>query len=1135
MAKSMTATPEQKRASNPAASAWVGANAGSGKTHVLVDRVTRLMIAGVDPASILCLTYTKAAAAEMANRLHERLGEWVGISNKDLSLRLVQLGCDDVDSQTLARARRLFTAALETPGGLKIQTIHAFCERILQLFPVEAGVAPGFEVLESRQSTRLLREARDRVLFEAQTDKSSELARAFTTVARQTQSDNFDGLLERLLSKRHDLQDMLARYGSLESIELELRNRLGIDLQKQPDLLRKELLQFDCTVVERLIPLLFNSGITNQKSAIHFSALLRESNGGQAEKLYRQLFYKADGEEPKLITSVVTAKMQKERPWIGEWLSTEYARALEIIGQLDNLTRIDASHALLTLAGAIIAKFESAKKMRGAYDFEDLILRTRDLLTDRLSAQWILYKLDRGVEHVLVDEAQDTSLAQWQIVNALTEEFFSGEGSRETPDRTLFVVGDRKQSIYSFQGANPAAFESSRDRFRAQVMNVGQAFNDIELTISYRSTMEVLKVVDVVFAEGTRARNGLDGLHPHLLHHESNRKKELGLFELWPLMRPEGKNEKEPWQAPVDQEPIKSPRRLLAQKIALTIKSWIGQRHITALDRTVEPGDILILFRTRSILFDVLISELRKSGIPVAGADRLKLFENIAVLDIMALVRFVLLPVDDYSLACILKSPLVPKPLSETQLFELAHGRGTSTLWEKLSSSEDADCAAVRPVLEEWLTSAEFARPFEFLSAVLTKTRKPFLARLGSEAGDALDALLEASLSYEENYTSSLAGFAAWFASEDTEIKRNMDRGSGEVRLMTVHGAKGLESSIVILPDTTATPKDKATSALMFVKGEPGEAKLPLWRLSGLAQSSIIERWKDRDKEIGLEEYRRLLYVAMTRARDELYICGCHNDNKLNENSWYAMVEDALQNPQEGKTILRAVESSDGTDCWRFGPDPVWGAATIAKPQTAQDLPNWLFTNPTYPDTLQKSWSPTRLANTRHETRSSSAVARGRVIHKILQELPQMTPDAGLDFAKRILAKNKLDQRLADEVLGLIANPEYKDFFVAGSQAEVSVGAILPDGQRLTGKIDRLVIRSDGILLLDYKTDWNVPESLSYDHPYVLQVAAYAAALKQAYSDRIVRPAILWTAVPRLDWIDDDTLQRAISNMAAIT
>ena len=1135
MAKSMSATPEQKTASNPAASAWVGANAGSGKTHVLVDRVTRLMLAGVDPMSILCLTYTKAAAKEMANRLHERLGAWVGLSDAALSRQLVQMGSDDINHRMLSRARRLFTAALETPGGLKIQTIHAFCERILQLFPVEAGLAPGFEVLESSQGKQLLREARDHVLREAQGDEASEFSSALEILTRHTHSDSFDALLERLLSKRKALTDAVAQHGSIEGIGQELRVQLGLGPQQRVETLREELLKFDRATIAEIIPVLSDSLVTNQETARNFAALLKVSDPAQAEQLYRRIYFTSEGEKPKKMTSVITAKLLKAHPGIEEWFSQEHSRSLSIIGQIDNLTRLEATGALLTLAYSMIAKFESSKKQRGAYDFDDLILKTRDLLVNRSSAQWILYKLDRGIEHVLVDEAQDTSLAQWQIVSALTEEFFSGTGSREVPDRTLFVVGDRKQSIFSFQGADPAAFESSREIFGAQITNVGQPFNTVDLTISYRSTAEVLKAVDVVFAEGSRARVGLDGLHPQILHHESNRKDEPGLFELWPLMEADEKAEREPWQAPVDQYPPRSALRKLAQKLASTVKSWIGKRHIAALTRAVEAGDILILFRTRSSFFDILISELRKAGIPVAGADRLKLSENIAILDIMALVQFVLLPDDDYSLACVLKSPLVPSPLTEDQLFELAHGRGTVSLWTRLCNSGDASCIENHTVLQDWLKASESARPFEFLSMVLIRTRKAVLARLGSEAGDALDALLEASLSYEESHSSSLAGFATWFASEDTEIKRNMERGSGEVRLMTVHGAKGLESSIVILPDTTSTPRSNAATALMFIEANSSGPGLPFWRLSGLAQSPVIENWKDKDKQTELEEQRRLLYVAMTRARDELYVCGYKTYRESPENSWYAMIAEALHNSPRGKDIMRAIESPGGISCWRSGPDPTWDKASSAASKATQKIPDWLVKSPNYPDSVLKSWPSARLPHVHHGIGSSVAVARGRTIHKILQDLPQMSQDAGLNFARRILLKNKLDAGLAEKIVDLIVNPEFRDFFGPDSQAEVNIGSIMPNGQRMTERIDRLAIRADDILVLDYKTDWNVPDALDADHPHVLQLAGYAMALGKAYGGKTIRAAILWTSLPRLDWISGDTLKKAISDMAAIT
>ncbi|MEP7173146.1 MAG: 3'-5' exonuclease, partial [Aestuariivirga sp.] len=940
-----------------------------------------------------------------------------------------------------------------------------------------------------------------------------------------THSDSFDALLERLLSKRQVLKDALTAYGSIENIGQALRDEFSIDPLQTIETLRRELLEFNRAIAERIIPVLSGSLATNQKTAGYLATLMKENDSAQAEYLIRRIYYTSDGEKPKKLASVVTEKLLKDNSWIRDWLSQEMARCLALVEQIDNLTRIEATCALLTLADAMISLFESAKKLRGAYDFDDLILKTRDLLVDKATAQWVLFKLDRGIEHVLVDEAQDTSLAQWQIVSALTSEFFSGIGSREVPDRTLFVVGDRKQSIFSFQGANPAAFEASREIFGTQISNVGQPFSTVDLTISYRSTMEVLKAVDVVFAEGMRARVGLDGVHPQNLHHESNRGGEPGLFELWPLMEPDEKAEREPWQAPVDQYPPRSGLRKLAQKLAETIKSWIGKRHIMALDRAVEAGDILILFRTRSTLFDILISELRKAGIPVAGADRLKLSENIAILDMMALVQFVLLPEDDYSLACLLKSPLVPTPLTEDQLFKLAYGRDATSLWARLGASEDASCVEARKVLVEWLKASESLRPFEFLSMVLIKTRKAFLARLGSEAGDALDALLEVSLSYEENHSSSLAGFATWFASEDTEIKRNMDQGSGEVRLMTVHGAKGLEASIVILPDTTSTPRSNATSALMFVEPTAGGPTLPFWRLSGLVQSQAIEGWKDRDKQTELEEQRRLLYVAMTRARDELYVCGYKIHKESPENSWYTLVEEAVQS----QAILRASQSPDGTSCQRYGPDPTWNGMAAVLPKAAHNVPDWLFKSP---DIVHQSWAPV-LA--RRDVGSKVAVARGRAIHKILQDLPGMAPDAGLNFARRVLTKNGLDAGLAERICGLIAHPDHRDFFGADSQAEVSIGSISQNGQRITERIDRLVVRDKDILVLDYKTDWNVPDRLAADHSHVQQLASYARTLGQAYDGKPVHAAILWTSLPRLDWIADDTLRKAISSMAAIT
>ncbi len=1124
------ATPQQRQASDPKSSVWVSANAGSGKTHVLVDRVIRLMLDGVDPASILCITYTKAAAAEMAGRVHRQLGSWVGLSDEELTRHLEHMGRTRIDAEILARARRLFTAALETPGGFKIQTIHAFCERILHLFPIEAGMSPDFMVLDERQTAEFLAASRDAVLLEAQKDNGSDLAQAFQLISKHAQPDAFDALLESMLKQRHGLQQLMEEHGTLAAMGSVLKKKLGFSTSDTVASLRKEFLAMDGVVAREAVARMEVSLKTNQKTAAIYAMLLSGCDPEHAETICRNRFYNSDGTTPLAFSSIVTNTFAALHPHIGDWLSTECDRMANLIGKLDNLARVEATLALTALLLAIVTHFETTKQIRGTHDFDDLIFRTRDLLSDKTAAQWVLYKLDRGFEHVLVDEAQDTSLAQWQIVEALTEEFFSGKGVRDQANRTLFVVGDRKQSIYSFQGADPTAFESTRQRLSRKIRDIEHPFSDVDLTVSYRSTAEVLKAVDTVFAEGTLARVGLAGDVTENLHHETTRSGVPGLFELWPVIVPPEKYEREPWQAPVDREAATSPRRMLAKKIAAAIKSWIGKRHVAGLGRTVQPGDILILFRTRNPLFAIMISELRKCGVPVAGADRLKLSENIAVQDMMALVRFVLMPHDDHSLACILKSPLMPQSLSEQQLFDLAHGRKDS-LWDRLRSSPDVACMQAYDRLTQWIEQARKSHPYEFFMAVLHQARKTFLARLGSEAGDALDGLLEAALSFEEQHSTSLSGFAFWFLSDVVEIKRDMESGHGEVRLMTVHGAKGLEASIVILPDTTALPLEQK-AGLMFLDAEDGGAKLPFWRLTKLSSTEALKGWKSEKTDAGLEEYRRQLYVAMTRARDELYVCGCLGGNPLPETSWYHMIEEGMSHPCDGKPLLRSVVTANGSQIWRYGADPVFTTEEAAPAVPPLIPPSWLSTLPAYPGSAPTIWTATRLLQGARPVSSIEGAKRGRIIHKILQDVSGKSSEQVAAHIRRMAAKNKLETGLADALISLVSHPDHQVFFGENSQAEVSLGAVLPNGQRFNGVVDRLVVGEKEILLLDFKTDRYIPENLPSDHPYVGQLAAYAVALKQAYGERPIHAALLWTDLPRLDWLAAAELEKG---MVAIT
>ena len=1106
----------QARASDPKVSAWVNANAGSGKTHVLVDRVVRLLLAGTEPSRIMCLTFTKAAAAEMSNRLFDRLSAWVPLDDKSLRQSLEKLGTRDIDADLLRRARQLFTRALETPGGLKIQTIHAFCERVLQLFPVEAGIVPRFTVMDDRLAADLMRQARDQTLAAALQAPDSALGLAVADVVGRVQADGFEELMSGLLRQRANIRAVLDGDDGIRAALGHLRGALGIRPDESNETLAREL-TIDRTRLAKFATALDGGSKTDVERAAHLRMVL---GNAQSTLFDLQHVYLTQKDEPR--KSLATKPVLNAHPWISDFVAAEQARLQSAMGKRADLERIAATGSLLAVGAAILSAYETAKRRHGAYDFEDLIIRTGELLAERPDAAWVLYKLDGGIEHLLIDEAQDTSPAQWRIVKALTEEFFSGAGSHGGKRRTIFAVGDRKQSIYSFQGADPDIFEQVHDEFADHVGAAEQPFSDVDLTVSFRSTGEVLHAVDTVFAKDREARSGLDSSGRDLLH-QSNRPGENGLVELWPLIEPQDGGEDDPWTAPIGREPANSPRRRLAARLAATIKSWIGKRVIAATGKLVKPGDILVLVRVRNVFFDALIRELRQAGVPVAGADRLKLIDNIAVLDLLALARFCLMPEDDYALACVLKSPIPATPLSEDGLMHLAIGRGTATLWDALKQSTEPVCIAAAAQLGRLAAAAASARPFEFFSGVLMQARMRFLSRLGSEANDALDALLDAALGFEEAQGTSLAGFVNWFETGEVEIKRNMEQDAGEVRIMTVHGAKGLEAPIVILPDTVSMPDSHNEPPLLMVGSGNAGAKIPLWKLSKLYVSAPLQTLKTNLRDDQTGEYRRLLYVAMTRARDELYICGCQGARQPDGGCWYRAVEMALKDE---------MREADGV--WRLGPDPLYALAAPSAPQGTAALPDWL----THPYTEEQSGalpvSISALVRDGEGTPPAAVMTRGSLIHRILQHLPDVPPEARPLQARRMALKAGFGEDLADSLVALMDAPHLAFVFAPGGLSEIPLVADLPDlGQTVTGRIDRLVLAGDAVLAIDYKTTPRPPTGPEEVSPGDLaQLAAYRMALRLIHPGSEIRMALLYTETQRLMELPDGLLDRGLDHLA---
>lgn len=1090
----------QLKASDPLASAWVNANAGSGKTHVLVDRVIRLMLAGTAPSRILCLTFTKAAAAEMSSRLYERLGTWVTLPPDELAQHLQSIGVRNPEAELLKRARQLFTLALETPGGLKIQTIHAFCERLLQHFPVEAGIIPQFRVMDDQTAAETLRAARLSVLARAGHD--DETGQALAEITRHVQASGFDDLVKSVLSERANLETYLGNASGVDTAMSELCAKLGLSGDAGAVMAG---LSPDVPTYRRFYTALRIGTDRDRDRADLIASVMSES---APNLLMLRIFFLTKEDAARKIPGIATKAVTRAHPWVEDFIAAEQQRLLAALGKLADLEHVAATRALLVLASEIIREYEQEKRRRGAYDFDDLIIRAGHLLGERPDAAWVLYKLDGGIEHVLLDEAQDTSPAQWQIIRALTEEFFAGQGKRQTPDRTLFAVGDRKQSIYSFQGADPDIFEIVHDDFEDRIRASGQDFNDVDFTVSFRSTAEILTAVDTVFGPAQVARAGVEERRD--IVHQTNRLNDHGLVEIWPLLEPEDREDHEPWTAPVDREPANSPRRKLARMIARKVKSWIGARQIGNSGRIVQPGDILILVRVRNAFFDALISEMRRENVPVAGADRLKLVENIAVLDLLALARVCLLQEDDYSLACVLKSPILAEPFTEAQLFDAAWNRGPRALWERLP-------AQLTEALSHWQKAARRLAPYEFFAGVLRDSRLRFLSRLGSEAGDALDAFLQAALDYERDHNASLQGFVHWFVSGDIEIKRNMEQGANEVRIMTVHGAKGLEAPIVILPDTASIPEGRGQASLLMVETGKAGIKLPLWKLPARFESEALAGLKGELAQDRAHEYRRLLYVAMTRARDELYVCGYQGARKLPEDCWYNLVSGAL--------LPIMAECGDG---WRLGAAPVYGVAEPSTRSPKTTVPDWARRAP-HAEPRASRWSePSRLAS--FEEAAPKRLERGLLIHRILQLMPDVASDIRPALVGKMVVKAGHEESLGDEILALIQHPELAMLFTADGLSEVPIMADLKaHGLKLSGRIDRLILGKSEITAIDYKTDRNWPDSPDAVKPdYLLQMAAYAAALKAIHPGMTVRCAILWTAAPKLMPIPDMLLEQAL-------
>jgi ATP-dependent helicase/nuclease subunit A len=1108
------ATERQVQAADPRGSTWLSANAGSGKTRVLTDRVARLLLDQVSPQHILCLTYTKAAATEMQNRLFRRLGAWAMMPDTNLRQELLQLGVeDDLTDETLRQARTHFARAIETPGGLKIQTIHSFCASLLRQFPLEAGVSPQFVEMEDRAAKTL----RDKV---CETLSEGPQSHVVATLAHYWSGDDLSSLTAELVKNT-------AHFGQAHPAKA-LRKVLKLEEDiSQESLEAATFLGGEQDLITRLLPHLMQGSTNDVKAVQRLAAVAGRDPVFDDLPLLETVFL--TGASAKVPFSAKTGafptKATREtcEPLIDELNNlmqrVEAAREPRLA-----LESFEKTHALHQFANAFLPAYAHQKAISGRLDFDDLIQKARALLTDPAVAQWVLFRLDGGIDHILVDEAQDTSPAQWDVIERLAQEFTAGEGARADVERTIFVVGDKKQSIYSFQGADPEAFERMRNTFSNRLSVVDKPLSNMTLEHSFRSSNAILGLVDQIFDVDTREAVGRD------VSHIAFKQDMPGRVDLWPWIEKAREEEDTEWYTPLDLKSDTHHDVVLANQIADHIQSLIRMSEMipeeigqsgTYGQRSIHAGDFLILVQRRSTLFHEIIRACKERHLEIAGADRLKVGAELAVKDLVALLSFLATPEDDLSLAAVLKSPLFG--WSEQRLFSLAHLRGDQYLWEALRKADAPDTLGV---LEELRRAADFRRPFDLIELILTRFngRQNLLARLGAEAEDGIDALLSQALAYEQSETPSLTGFLEWVAADELEIKRQVESSGKRIRVMTIHGAKGLEAPIVILPDMAKRRVDLRDELLIH----QGQA---FWKTRSAETPAALKAARDAAMQAQENERLRLLYVAMTRAEKWLIVCGAGDQGK-DLDSWYRRVAAGMEQAgavrcdfAQGQGLRLSHLDWSGLDQLRTGD------------QTKADIqiPAFLTSPPPVPDTADVTLAPSDLGGAKAlagatELDEEAALQRGRDIHLLLETLPNYPDAQHLELAQRLVPK---DHIAIDQAMALLQNPALRFLFAPDALAEVDISATLPtlDGRRIHGAIDRLIVEEDRILAVDFKSNATVPDLPEQVPDGLLrQMGAYAAGLEQIYPDRHVQTALLWTKTGDLMYLPQDLVIGSLQN-----
>lgn len=1096
----------QQLASNPKNSSWVFASAGSGKTKVLTDRVLRLLLSGVKPDKILCLTFTKVAATEMQNRINSELAQWVLLDEAELVQKLSDLAGHSASSAELKKARTLFAEILDSENKIKIQTIHAFCQSLIKVFPFEAGIKPTFEVLEDAQEKLLLQKARKEVLKKSVSNP--EIRNLVTKINSQLHDSTFLDLISELLSKKDQLKISKENYGGIDGVIEEVFTKFSTKQNQSVEEIFAEFFkELNQQQVTKLALALEESGLITNKNFAEKIRKFLQNPSLKKFSTYQSAFF-TDKNEIRKINGKLLEDLE-----IAKIAASQIKLISDFSDQLNSHKICNSTSLLLKFTDHILENYTELKKQNAVLDYNDLIVETNRLLTNPEFSDWIKMKMDGSFDHVLIDESQDTNHQQWQIVKMLTEDFFSGAGATNK-NRTIFIVGDEKQSIYSFQGAEADISEKIFSYFHDKLKDYPTQLHKIDLSNSFRSLPIILNAVDATFSS-EKEKSAISKVSDFQGHKPI--REGIGHFEIWPQIKSK-KTEKTQsaekdyeWKLNFEPQENYSEEEFLAENIALKIKDWVENgRILSGGARPVKYGDFMILLRRRTNGFDKILSRyFYQYQIPFGSSGKIKFSENIVIQDLLTAAKFTLSPHDDLNLAALLKSPIFG--VSEEELFEICHFKNNheTNIYEALERLPKF--AAITQNLKDLEKSAQKKNAFEFFYFLLSEeNKKKIIRRFGSESLEILNKFTLKIFDLCENLSSNLQKLLDFIAKLNPEITLSAEK-NNQVLITTVHSAKGLQAPIVMLPDCCFdTNKLRSTKEkISWIDG------LPVWCSSKEDENKLLKTAREIKKRQAKDEYLRLLYVAMTRAEDELYIAGSGNSN--DEECWYNLIKKSVANKCLSKNFfdeknqkLAADKFEIAAEIFEIG-DPLTCYKKITEVALNQQNQGIEMVEP-------KFYQQQTSAKAAAKDSFSTSQIRGRLIHKILEIFGKNSAADKkwlTDLAQKIIAREESlpvaeKNKIRDEILNFLTSKQFDKIFSGTIKCEAEI-----TGDNKIKRIDLIVEKENEVLIIDYKSDEALPKAIPQH--YILQLQTYKNLVTKIYPKKKITTAIFWTKFLKLE------------------